>query len=99
MKRLSLTKSQAASYTELLKNAGYSANIRKQYISFSKGYGDKTYLHHSLNIIRATKNTEGEEVTKMTFGEPTGKASDTQDHLYSTWFFNGYSGKAGSKIY
>lgn len=99
MKHLSLTKEQAALYTELLKNSGYSANMKQQNISFSKGYGDKTYMSHSLNVIRATKKTGGEKITKKIFGEPNGKASDSQDRRYSTWFFNGYSGKAGSKVY
>jgi hypothetical protein len=99
MKNLTLTNDGAKSFTEDLEKVGYSVNSKQQNISFDKGYGDKTYLSHSLNIVRATKNTEGERVSIKTFGLPNGKASESQDDRYSTWFFNGYNGKSGSKIY
>jgi len=99
MKELSLNETIAESITKKLKDAGYSANPRKEYISFSKGLGDKTYLHYSLNIIRATKKTDGEVVIFNIFSTPNGRASESQNKKYSTWFFNGYSGKAGSKLY
>lgn len=99
MSDLILNDSIVENITEELVVAGYIPNERKQYTSFSKERGDKTYLHYSHKIIRATKNTDGESVIRGFFGEPNGRASDTQNHIYSTWFFNGYSGKAGSSIW
>lgn len=98
MKDLLLNEALADSITKKLKSAGYIANIRKVYTSFSKGLNDKTYLHYSLNIIRARKNTEGEKIITQIFGNPNGKASDSQHDFLSTWFFNGYTGKKGSSI-
>ena len=99
MNELSLSESEAESIANKLKSIGYSANPRKVYTSFSKGLGDRTFLHYSLNIIRATKNTEGEVVIQEFFGDPNGRASESQNGKYSTWFFNGYLGKAGTKQY
>ncbi len=99
MKELILTKETADSVSHMLERAGYTGTPKEVCISFSKGRGDKTYLHHSLNIIRATKNTVAEEIIISVFSNPNGRASESQDDKYSTWFFNGYSGKAGSKTY
>jgi len=98
MTELTLTESKAQRITEMLVEAGYSANPRSYYTSFSKGRGDKTYLTYSLNVIRAVKNTQGEETITRLFGKPNGKASDSQDDYLSTWFFNGYRGKGGSLV-
>jgi hypothetical protein len=98
MAELTLNDSLAESISEKLIAAGYTPNPRKQYTSFSKGRGDKTYLHFSLNIIRSRKNTVGEEIISKVFGAPNGKASDTQHDTLSTWFFNGYVGKKGSSL-
>jgi hypothetical protein len=98
MTELTLTESKNKEISAALKEAGYSANPRKLYDSFSKGRGDKTYLTYSRNVIRATKNTQGERIVTRFFGKPNGKASDSQDHRYSSWFFNGYRGKAGSLV-
>ena len=99
MKELSLKQSQTDSLTEKFENTGYRKIERQQYNRFSKGKADATYVHHSLNIIRATVNTEAEAIILSEFGMPNGKASDSQDDRYSTWFFNGYVGKKGSTVY
>ncbi len=99
MKSLSLDPQQAETIAAQLRNAGYTAIPRQEYTSFSKGRGDKTYLHYSRNVIRATVGTQGEDIIRDVFGPPNGKASDSQNDKYSTWFFNGYAGKAGSKVY
>ena len=99
MRNLSLCKEKSEYIAEALKEVGYIANQKKDYTSFSNGYGDKTYIKYNLRIIRATKNTDGERIIADIFGDPNGKASDSQNDRYSTWFFNGYSGRAGSKVY
>lgn len=67
-------------------------------IRYFKSQGDSTYIHHSLNIIRASKNTEGQVLVQRFLGKPNGKASPSQDYTYDTWFLNGYTGKAGSSL-
>jgi hypothetical protein len=99
LKPLSLDPQQAEAIAARLRDAGYTANPRQEYTGFSKGRGDKTYLHYSRNVIRATVGTQGEKIIRSVFGPPNGKASDSQNDKYSTWFFNGYAGKAGSKVY
>lgn len=99
MKELPLTQKEADSLSAILESAGYEKVERKQYHRFSKGRADATYIHYSLNIIRSTVNTEAEELIKKAFGKPNGKASESQDERYSTWFFNGYVGKKGSTVY
>lgn len=98
MKELSLNDALEKEVTKQLIKAGYSANLRAQYTSFSRGRSDKTYLHYSHNIIRARKNTKGEEIINNIFGKANGKASDSQNDFLTTWFFNGYKGKKGSGI-
>jgi len=99
MKNLSLTKESARVISEKLEKAGYVQHERKQYLRFSRERGDTTYIHHPFTIIRSTKSTVGESIIREAFGEPNGKASDSQDDRYSSWFFNGYTGKAGSSVY
>ncbi|MBT4130099.1 MAG: hypothetical protein HOI31_01810 [Gammaproteobacteria bacterium] len=99
MKELTLTKQEADSLVIKLENAGYEKYERKKYHRFSKGRADSTYIHYSLNIIRSTVNTEAELIIKKIFGDPNGKASDSEDSRYSSWFFNGYVGKNGSIVY
>lgn len=98
MKELSLTQQDVDSLAAKLQTVGYEIVARKQYNRFSKSRADATYIHHSLNIIRSTVNTEAELIIKKVFGEPNGKASESQDDRYSSWFFNGYIGKKGSKV-
>jgi hypothetical protein len=98
LKLLSLDKQQADAIATRFRYAGYTANPRQEYTSFSKGRGDKTYLHCSRNVIRVTVGTRGDEIIRAMFGAPNGKASDLQNDKYSTWFFNGYAGKAGSRV-
>ena len=99
MTELTLTESKVKKITAMLIEAGYSANPpKKVYTSFSKGRGDTTFLTYGLNVIRARKNSQGEEVITRLFGKPNGKASDSQDDYLSTWFFNGYRGKGGTLV-
>ncbi|PSW10319.1 hypothetical protein C9J01_19110 [Photobacterium rosenbergii] len=98
MKVLTLTDAISEELYKVLISKGYTANERKQYISFDKGRSDKTYIHYSNNIIRARKNTEGETIITTRFGKPNGKASASQHDYLSTWFFNGYTGKKGSSL-
>jgi len=99
LKLLSLDEQQTEAIAAQLRNAGYTANSRQEYTSFCKWRGDKTYLHYSRNVLRAIVGTQGEGVVRAIFGPPNGKTSDSQNDKYSTWFFNGYAGKAGSKVY
>jgi len=96
MNNLSLTKEMADSVAEKLLEAGYKKFERKQYHRYSKGRADATYIHYSLNIIRATRNTDAQKIITNTFGAPNGWASDSQDDRYCTWFFNGYNSKEGA---
>jgi len=98
MRELSLTKQEADSLALKLENAGYEKHEMKQYNRFSKVRADATYIHYSLNIIRSTVNSEADLIIKRVIGEPNGKASDSQDDRYSSWFFNGYTGKKGSVV-
>jgi len=59
LKPLSLDPQQAEAIAARLRDAGYTANPRQEYISFSKGRGDKSYLHYSRNFIRTTVGTSG----------------------------------------
>ena len=99
MREISLTKQEADALAFKLEDAGYEKHERKIYHLYSKGRADATYIHYSLNIIRSTNSTEAESIIKKVFGEPNGKASDSQDDRYSSWFFNGYTGKKGSTVY
>ena len=96
MSELLLNVSLANSITNKLKEAGYTPNEMKQYISFDGGRDNKVYLTYSRNSIRATKSTEGESIIRSIYGEPNGRASDSQEHKYSTWFFNGHKWRGRS---
>lgn len=88
----------AESVVRKLKEAGYEEHEKQQYMRYSRGRGDATYITHSLNIIRATANTEGQAIVRNIFGPPNGKASESQDDNYDSWFFNGYTGKSGTTV-
>lgn len=98
MSNIKLSENNAKEIKAELSLAGYSYKDRDMCIRFYKGKGDSTYIHHSLNIIRANKNTEGRNIIQKFFGIPNGKASPSQNNTYDTWFFNGYFGKKGSRI-
>jgi hypothetical protein len=98
MSSIRLTEDKVKEIESTLSKAGYSSKDRDMCIRYFKGKGDSTYIHHSLNIIRANKNTEGQAIIQKYFGAPSGKASPSQDDTYDTWFFNGYTGKKGSSV-
>ncbi|OCH42026.1 hypothetical protein [Aliivibrio fischeri] len=98
MKDIRFLKEQERQLATLLTDAGYSSDNRKMCIRYFKVRGDSTFVHHSLNIIRASKNTNGSLIVKSLLGTANGKASESQEDSYDTWFLNGYRGKAGSKL-
>ena len=95
MSDLSLTKQTADSLAAKLEAAGYAKHEKRKYNRFSKEKGDTAFIHHSLKIIRARKNTEAESIMKGMFGEPNGKAFTK---TLRSWFFNGYAGKGGTTV-
>ncbi|OEF90903.1 hypothetical protein [Vibrio splendidus] len=98
MKEIAFSKCQSFELSKLLQDSGYLSKNRDMCVRYYKGQGDSTFIHHSLNIIRATKSTEGSKFVRQMLGEPNGKASPSQECSYDTWFLNGYQGKAGSKV-
>ena len=98
MRQLTLTPESAERLANNLQSAGYVASKKQQYLRYSKSHGDSTYISHSLNIIRSFNNTKGHSLVVNMFGEANGKASECHDDKYGSWFFNGYTGKAGSKV-
>ena len=98
MNHINLTETKAKEIGDALSDAGYSSKDRDMCIRYFKGQGDSTYIHHSLNIVRASKNTQGSTIVQTFLGLANGRASESQDDTYDTWFLNGYSGKAGSKV-
>ena len=99
MKQLTLTAELAEKIGNTLQEAGYSVSEKQQYMRYFKAHGDSTYISHSFNIIRSFKNTDGQQIVANMFGEANGKASECHDDNYDSWYFNGYTGKAGSKVY
>jgi hypothetical protein len=99
MNQIDLSNSQVEEIKLLLGAENYSFKNRDMCIRYYKGQGDSTFIHHSLNIIRCSKNTYGQSIVSKYLGAPNGKASESQEASYDTWFLNGYTGKAGSKAY
>jgi len=98
MKHITLTESKANEIRRALSNAGYSEKVLVKYHRYFKNQGDHAVIHHSLNVVRSMKNTESSSIMKEFLGAPNGKATEARDDDYVTWFLNGYSGKAGTKI-
>jgi hypothetical protein len=98
MNNIKFSEAKAKEIEAALSRAGYSSKDRDMCVRYFKGKGDSTYIHHSLNIVRANKNTEGQAIVQKLFGASNGKASPSQNDTYDTWFFNGYTGKKGSSV-
>lgn len=74
-----------------LHDAGYQRHDLSQYVRFTRGHGDSSYVMNTLSIARSKKGTLGAEIFHEMFGQPNGSAPDKKEMSYDSWFFNGYS--------
>ena len=98
MRNLTLTSDDVAAIEYELCEAGYKRTISEKCVRYFKCSGDSTYIYHSHQSIKASKNTLGQRIVAEKFGAPNGVATALKDKYYDTWFFNGYSGKDGTAI-
>ena len=98
MKHIPLSREEANKIAMSLVEAGYTEHTKKMYVRYSKEYGNSVFIHHSLQIIRCTGNTEAVLIIQKNLGPPNGIASESQDERFCSWFLNGYEGKAGTTL-
>ncbi len=94
MKNYTLNEEQVKSIAKRLREAGYQDYETTGYTRYKKKYGDSVFIHHRLNIIRATKDTKGNDI----FGDPNGKCCKGEEDRLNAWYFNGYTGKRGTTV-
>lgn len=98
IQQITMTPEAAQEIAKKLIDAGYSEYERVMCKGYTRDSGDSAFIHHSHNIIRCSVDTEGEAIVRGVLGAPNGIASASQDDAYSTWFLNGYEGKAGTRL-